>query len=267
MSAEEGAARRRFLAAVATLTGLSIAQIRSILNSGALSQVHNLFPWGTFAADLGALSGTLQSAFSQAAAPLSPRMQLRMDLIDEKAVRWAGERSSRFIVEISEEMRATIRSMVAESVAGGMDTDELARKLSRTVGLHERYARAVDNSWTKTFEQQVSEGRTATQARQIADRNADRYRQRLLNVRAQTIARTEIHAAQNAGRYAGWEDAMEQGFASPQARKQWITYDPCEICQPMDGEIVPWNEPFSNGDMMPAAHPNCVCQAILLEAA
>jgi len=267
MSAEEEAARRQFLSAVARLTGLSVSQIRNILNSGALSQIHNNFPWDAFAGDLGEISKIIQDAFSAAASPASPRMDLRMDLIDEKAVRWAGERSSNLIVEISEEMRATIRSLVSDSVSGMMDTDELARRLSRTVGLHERYARAVDNSWTQTFDEQIRAGRSAAQARTIADRTADRYRQRLLNVRARTIARTEIHAAQNAGRMAGWEDSISQGFASPQARKQWITYDPCDICQPMDGQIVPWDKSFSNGNMMPAAHPNCVCQAILLEAA
>jgi hypothetical protein len=267
MSAEEDAARRQFLSALATLTGLSISQIRNILNSGALSQVHNNFPWDDFTRELGKISEIVKDAFANAASPASPRMDLRMDLIDQQAVRWAGERSSNLIVEISEEMRATIRSLVSDSVAGMMDTDDLARRLSRTVGLHERYARAVDNSWTQTFNDQIRAGRSAEQARQIADRAADRYRQRLLNVRARTIARTEIHAAQNAGRMAGWEDSISQGFASTRARKQWITYDPCQICQPMDGQIVPWNQSFSNGNMMPAAHPNCVCQAILLEAA
>ena len=266
MSAED-AARRQFLAAVARLTGLSISQIRDILASSALSQVHNAFPWELFTQEFGEISGTIRSAFADAASPASPRMTLRMDLIDEQAVRWAGERSSSLIVEISEEMRATIRSMVADSVSGLMDTDDLARRLSRTVGLHGRYARAVDNSWTQTFDDQIRAGRSAAQAKQIADRAADRYRQRLLNVRARTIARTEIHAAQNAGRMAGWEDSISQGFASTRARKQWVTYDPCDICQPMDGQIVLWNQPFSNGNMMPAAHPNCVCQAILLEAA
>jgi hypothetical protein len=266
MSREERRAMRDFLAAVGRLTGLSIAQIKSILSSGALSQIHNAFPWDAFVDDLGDLAGTLRSAFTDAARPSSARVTLRMDLIDEKAVRWAGERSSRFIVEISDEMRATIRSLVADSVRGNMTTDDLAAKLSRTIGLHERFARSVDNSWTQTYTQQINAGRTEAQARSLADKVADRNRQRLLNVRARTIARTEIHAAQNAGRYAGWEDSISQGFASPKARKQWVTYDPCTVCQPLDGQVRPWNEPFSNGDMMPAAHPNCVCQAILLEA-
>jgi hypothetical protein len=245
---------------------LSVEQIRKIIASSALSQVHNMFPWDAFTAELGALRGNVQSAFREAASPSSARMTLRMDLIDEKAVQWAAERSSRFIVDITDEQRATIRNLVADSVRGNMTTDDLAARLSRTVGLNERYARAVDNSWTQTFDDQVKAGRTATQARSLADKTSDRYRQRLLNARARTIARTEIHAAQNAGRYAGWEDSISQGFASTRARKQWVTYDPCTVCKPLDGEIVPWNQSFSNGDMMPEAHPNCVCQAILLEA-
>lgn len=256
-----------FLAAVARLSGLSVSQIKRIISSGALSQVHSAFPWEAFMTDLGALSGTLRAAFNEAAQPITSRLSLRMDLIDDKAVQWASERSSRFIVEITEEMRETIRSLVADSVRGNLTTDEVAERLSRTIGLHERFARSVDNSWTQTYTQQLNAGRTAAQARAMADKVAERNYNRLLNVRARTIARTEIHAAQNAGRYAGWEDSISQGFASPQARKQWVTYDPCPACQPLDGEIRPWNQPFSNGNMMPAAHPNCVCQAILLEAA
>lgn len=267
MTPEEQAAARRFLVALAALTGLSLPAIRRILNSTALSQVHNAFPWERFTESLRGFSDDLAGVFRDAAQPARTGITLRMDLIDDKAVAWAEQHSSRFVTEIVDEQRATIRSLVADSVRGNMDTDDLAAKLSRTVGLTDRYSRAVDNAYNSTYLSQINAGRTPEQARQVAERLADGYRQRLLRARAQTIARTEIHAAQNAGRYAGWEDAISQGFASTQSRKQWVTYDPCQVCAPMDGEIVLWNENFSNGNGMPAAHPNCVCQAILLEAA
>jgi hypothetical protein len=28
--------------------------------------------------------------------------------------------------------------------------------------------------------------------------------------------------------------------------------------------MVPWNEPFDNGVMMPPLHPNCVCTAVMV---
>lgn len=267
MTPEEQAAARRFLVSLAVLTGLTAPAIRRILNSAALPQVADAFPWAQFGDALRGFSDDLAGVFRDAARPPSAGVTLRMDLIDERAVAWAEQHSSRFIVEIVDEQRATIRQLVADAVRGNATVDDLADTLTRTIGLHSRYATAVESAWQSNYLGQINAGRSPSQAKAVADRLADNYRQRLLRARAQTIARTEIHAAQNAGRLAGWEDAISQGLASTRSRKQWITYDPCQVCQPMDGEIVLWNENFSNGNSMPAAHPNCVCQAILLEAA
>lgn len=265
MTPEEQAAARQFLISLAVLTGLSVESVRRILNSSAWSQAHMNFPWERFSESLRGFGDELAAAFSAAAQPVRSGVTLRMDLIDDKAVRWAETRSSRFITEIVDEQRAAIRAIIADSVRGNFDTDQAAARVSRVVGLTDRSARAVDNSFTQNYLAQINAGRTPQQAQQTAARVADAYRQRLLRARAQVIARTEIHAAQNAGRYAGWEDMISQGFASTRSRKQWVTYNPCSVCEPMDGEIVLWNENFSNGNDMPAAHPNCVCQAILLE--
>lgn len=267
MTPEERAAQRRFLVSLAALTGLTVPAIRRLLSSHAWSQVHEAFPWGQLADGLRGFSADLAGTFRAAAQPAAAGVTLRMDLIDEKAVAWAAQHSSRFITEVTTQQIETVRGLVANAVRGNATTDDLAASLARTIGLTSRYSQAVETSWEQTFRSQLAAGRSQTQARALADRLADNYRNRLLRARAMTIARTEIHAAQNAGRLAGWEDTISQGLASPRSRKQWITFDPCQVCVPMDGEIVLWNEPFSNGNDMPAAHPNCVCQAILLEEA
>jgi len=71
--------------------------------------------------------------------------------------------------------------------------------------------------------------------------------------RAQMIARTETC------------DALEQAFLDRAddmgiTGKEWITYDPCEICADNEAEgIVPIDHVFSSGDDRPPAHPNCRC--------
>jgi hypothetical protein len=80
------------------------------------------------------------------------------------------------------------------------------------------------------------------------------------------IAQTELHAAQNQVRLAGWKHAIDRGFADPLSRKRWMVGNPCDLCTEMDGETVLWDKPFSNGDDMPACHVNCKCTAVLLES-
>jgi len=71
--------------------------------------------------------------------------------------------------------------------------------------------------------------------------------------RAEMIARTETC------------DALEQAFmdrseAMGITGKEWVTFDPCEICQANEDEgVVPLDHVFSSGDVRPPAHPNCRC--------
>lgn len=71
--------------------------------------------------------------------------------------------------------------------------------------------------------------------------------------RAATIAHTETVRAFTEGRLAVGEQIGAD-------RKQWdATLNACEICDPMDGDIVDMDESFSSGDDAPPAHPNCRC--------
>lgn len=71
--------------------------------------------------------------------------------------------------------------------------------------------------------------------------------------RARMIARTETC------------DALEQAFLDRAddmgiTGKEWVTYDPCEICEDNEAEgIVPIDHIFSSGHGRPPAHPSCRC--------
>lgn len=71
-------------------------------------------------------------------------------------------------------------------------------------------------------------------------------------VRAMTIARTETAKAETQGSIAGWKAsglvAGKQFIAAPEC---------CADCQELDGEIVPLDDEFQEGD--PPVHPNCRC--------
>lgn len=71
--------------------------------------------------------------------------------------------------------------------------------------------------------------------------------------RSKMIARTETCKA------------LEQGFMDRAkdigiTGKEWVTFDPCEICAANEAEgIVPIDHVFSSGDDAPPAHPQCRC--------
>ncbi|MCJ7829324.1 MAG: phage head morphogenesis protein [Dehalococcoidia bacterium] len=71
--------------------------------------------------------------------------------------------------------------------------------------------------------------------------------------RSQMIARTETC------------NALEQSFLDRASTmgiegKEWVTFDPCEICAANGDEgVVPLDHVFSSGDDAPPAHPNCRC--------
>lgn len=71
--------------------------------------------------------------------------------------------------------------------------------------------------------------------------------------RAATIAHTESVRAFSQGRLAVAEEVGAD-------RKQWkTTFNPCPICQPLDGDIVKLDKSFENEIDAPPAHPNCRC--------
>lgn len=73
--------------------------------------------------------------------------------------------------------------------------------------------------------------------------------------RAETIARTELAAADVQGTLAGWK---ESGLV---AGKQWLTAPGCcDVCHQINGAIVAINDNFPIGD--PPAHPRCRCTVI-----
>lgn len=86
---------------------------------------------------------------------------------------------------------------------------------------------------------------------------AEQTANNLLNVlndpaRAMVIARTETARAICDSNVSNYRD-------NGVTQMQWLTADPCPICEENDGEIVDIGDAFPSGDDYPPAHPNCVC--------
>ena len=187
------------------------------------------------------------------------------------ALQYAETRSSQLIVAIDSSNKLAIQQLITQSFTEPRSVDKTARMIKKIIGLHPRWALAVERFHDKNFRKGIEDGMSTVKAEARADAMAVKYRNKLIRRRAMTIARTEIQQAQNFGRESSWVAADEMGLIDPRSMKQWKTApvassygSPCDICMDLRGTIVPWNGDFDNGSSMPPAHPNCRCTAVIL---
>lgn len=199
--------------------------------------------------------------------------ELLFDLIDERAVIYAQERVGQLIVEITDQMRSTVRDVIASAERGEMTYQMAAIQLQSTIPLTTRDANAVTKFTEKNFQKFLREGLSEARARVKAQNKAAQYAAKLLEARTKTIARTEIIDASMSGRYIGWEAGVTAGYISNDSVKEWIAEpDACPICSELDGKLIGWNQEweFPEGvtagstNRMPPAHPNCRCSVVIL---
>lgn len=199
--------------------------------------------------------------------------ELLFDLIDERAVIYAQERVGQLIVEITDQMRETVRQTIAAAERGEMTYQMAALQLQNTIPLTTRDANAVTKFTEKQFQRFMREGLSEARARIKAQNMAAQYAAKLLDARTRTIARTEIIDASMSGRYLGWEAGVTAGYISNDSVKEWIAEpDACPICRELDGKLIGWNQEweFPEGvsagstNRMPPAHPNCRCAVVIL---
>ena len=179
---------------------------------------------------------------------------------NERAQIAVDEYLRRYTWQISDDARRGINAIVLRSIRDGIPPLEAAQLIRAGIGLDARRAQALLN-----YREMLQ-----AQSRDYARNNnlIAAYAERLLAQRAETIARTEVMGAMNAGVEAAWEQARQKGLLSAAAVKEWIvTYDDvtCADCAKMEGEQVPLDAVFSSGDLFPPLHPNCRCTVTFLE--
>lgn len=170
----------------------------------------------------------------------------------EGAVRAADEMAARMVVEISKETEANLRNLIAQAIADGDPVYDAAENIHDLIGLTSAQGQAV-MKYRDQLEGAGLRGDTL-------EMKVEKYSEELLTARAETIARSEIMDALNAGQNLAWEQAQEEGKLTENATKEWITTPDemlCPECEPMDGKTVPVGESFPDGD--PPLHPNCRC--------
>ena len=182
--------------------------------------------------------------------------------------------------------RESVAHILADGIAAGDTLEDMASAIARTMGLTPQQARAVEN-----YRKALESGTNAALTRRLRDRRFDnavraaskrepltkeqvdrmveRYIDRMLRHRAETIAKTETLRTAVEGKRAAWRQLVEAGEArESEIRRFWLTAGDelvCEVCSAIPGMNqmgVMMDEPYSTpkGPMMgPLAHPRCRC--------
>ena len=207
---------------------------------------------------------------------LPTRLGVRMsfDATDPRAIQWAQTRAGSLIKQIESEALTAVRGIIGEALQGQFTVIGASQRISRVIGLHDRWQTAVDNMYDRELSrlEELFPDMSIDALQQMAQDSALEYRGNLIASRSLTIARTEIIASQNTGQLISWLQASDNGVLDlNQALKEWVTGPDgwvgiavCPVCLELGGQRVPVLSVFSNGEATPPAHPNCRCNMNLV---
>lgn len=181
---------------------------------------------------------------------------LRTDTSNDHFHSYLKNTTANLVTNVQDSTRDTIREAVRNSFDRAQTPRDIANQLRSSVGLDKVQARALQN-----YRQSLTQD---GKSQNFVDRVSKQYEERLLNVRAMRIARTETRNANNASQLLVWREAKNQGLIGGKTtKKSWVVDgNPCPICEPMDGIAVGLDElwDLNNGDSVDIpseSHPNC----------
>lgn len=185
------------------------------------------------------------------------RKLLRYDYENPRIKRILNTRSGEWITNIRQQSREAIREITRRHMVEHLSPRQIAIRIKQTgIGLYPRLANAHDNYVRGLVASGLPEKRVEALGQQ--------YYNKLLDYRANGIARTETQFMINRGQLEVWKQGQDQGLLPPEATKVWVVDgNPCPECIEMDGEEVGLNEQWLTEDgpvdVPTEIHPSCQC--------
>lgn len=190
------------------------------------------------------------------------------------------------ITRLQDDTKETVRAAVTAGLKAGKNPRAVAVQLKGMIGLGPTQMQEVENfraalegrdgrspfdylkrdkRFDATIRKALSPDGEGLSSEQV-DRMVDAYRKRRLAQSAETTARTAALQSQKLGQRLAYEDAIDKGIVDrDRLRKKWIgVMDDRERPEhvAMQGEVVPFDDPFSNGEVVPGSSTyNCRCLA------
>ena len=211
------------------------------------------------------------------------RVTIDFDQVHDGAVNYIRQNRLRLITDFTNAQRGAVHQALRKGVEEGLNPRVQARMFRDAIGLTDAQELAVqryeanlhrahkatgellsrklrDRRFDRTLRRAKREGKPLTKA-QITQMT-QRYRERFIKFRAETIARTEAMRSVNAANQQAFEQVVEEGLVEPEkVQREWInTHDartrPAHVAA--GGQKVGLLEPFVVGgeNLMQPGDPN-----------
>ena len=213
------------------------------------------------------LPAKYRDIFEKAGETASLKIKASFQVVNPRSVEFASARAGELVREWGNSSQDAVKSLISRGITDGIPPRKLAKDIVDTgIGLTDRQALAVERFRTRLENNPEMDLSDA----QIAART-QRYHDRLLRQRGETIARTETILASREGTQEAWRQAADEGLIDPATMVQeWVVAEDerlCDDCGPLDGETAPMGSNFpGEGGSGPPVHPNCRCDIILVPA-
>lgn len=194
------------------------------------------------------------------------------DMLNPRVIDGIRALDSRVMNTIKQDIRETVRAYVENGLRDGVAPRTIARDLRSTIGLAPNQAEAVAN-----YRAELESGKRGLH-RSLRDRRFDKadltperidrmvaaYEKRMTAHHANTVSRTATVDSLKLGQRLSWEEAVDKGIVDRgELWRKWISVGDDRVRpehQRMNGEEVPFDSHYSNGDMVPGESTwNCRC--------
>lgn len=188
--------------------------------------------------------------------PKSKSINFAFDTLNPDVLVAVKKLETTVITSLSDDIREVVRQRVAEGLTKGESPAAVARDLRSVIGLSPKQVEQSANLRAQLVEKEVEAGRI--------ERMVATYERRRIAQNAETISRTTALDAMKLGQKLSMDHAVAIGvYDSDQLTKTWVgVLDDRERDShvEMEGETVPYDEPYSNGQMVPGDDEyNCRC--------
>lgn len=236
--------------------------------SGNFNKVHEIIPWSQLPEDLSGIKDSVantlwrSSAITRQDMPAPINKRLRWDLKNPALRQYLHTRTGNLIVNVEEQTKKFIAEATAKHFSDAMSPRRIARIIKPAIGLYPQQVTALNNFRIALEKKNTPE--------KVLEKMSASYEDRLLNYRAQMIARTETRAATNYGQLSVWQEAADQGLIDKQsAMKQWVTVpDACDDCVELEDQgPIALDDLWQTDDgalEAPPLHPHCFCMLTMV---
>lgn len=203
------------------------------------------------------------------------RAAISFDVLNENHITAVRTLTTKVMMTLKGDARESVRMFVETGIRAGAGPREIARHIRDIVGLApnqveyianlEAALRSGDLARVRQYKMLDKRFNLERLTPDKIDSIVESYRKSWVSLHSETVARTATMDTLRLGQKLSIDDAVEKGFLDgSRLMKAWVQVDrpnKRESHAAMNGEVVPHDANFSNGDFLPGdGDPwNCAC--------